>query len=132
MSTTIECKCGFCTDVEETSETNPSHCPKCGGDLFYAGTDLEFPEPKFDLDDCTSLSDLHETLMEMKKTYEERENLGQGYDGKCEDYYGVDFSSLPTFGGDELDDTTGIWSWDDKNVLIGDGSVFEWKIEARQ
>ena len=23
----------------KTSETNPHRCPKCGGDLYYSGTD---------------------------------------------------------------------------------------------
>jgi hypothetical protein len=38
---TIECHdCGFCTDVEVTSNTNPATCPECGGELFAAGTDI--------------------------------------------------------------------------------------------
>ena len=39
---------------------------------------------------------------------------------------GIDIHKLPTFGGDEPDDTTGIWSWDADSVLIdGDHSRFE-------
>jgi len=30
----------------------------------------------------------------------------------------MDFSALPTFGGDEPTDTLGIYSWDEKNILI--------------
>ncbi len=30
-----------------------------------------------------------------------------------------DWSSLPTFGGDEPKSTIGIWSWDEKNMIIG-------------
>jgi len=36
---TVECKkCGWITDMETTSETNPTHCPKCGGELVNAYT----------------------------------------------------------------------------------------------
>jgi len=37
---TIECRdegCGYCTDIETSSETNPRFCPRCGGELFVAG-----------------------------------------------------------------------------------------------
>ena len=30
------------------------------------------------------------------------------------------WDDLPTFGGEEPEDTTGIWSWDEKNVLVGE------------
>lgn len=36
-----------------------------------------------------------------------------------------DMTSLPTFGGDEPDDTTAIWSWDAESLLIGESSPFE-------
>lgn len=41
MSVTIECdKCGYCTDIELTSDTNPTGCPKCDdGELMISGTD---------------------------------------------------------------------------------------------
>lgn len=31
----------------------------------------------------------------------------------------LDWTDLPTFGGDEPRDTTGIWSWDAECLLIG-------------
>jgi|WetSurMetagenome_2_1015567.scaffolds.fasta_scaffold1661089_1 hypothetical protein len=31
----------------------------------------------------------------------------------------LDSTSLPTFGGSEPSDTTGVWSWDEKNLLVG-------------
>jgi hypothetical protein len=31
----------------------------------------------------------------------------------------LDYSSLPTFGGDEPFDTRGIWSWDETRLLVG-------------
>jgi len=39
MAITIECRdCDYCTDIELISETNPYHCPECGGELLIAGT----------------------------------------------------------------------------------------------
>lgn len=31
------------------------------------------------------------------------------------------WTSLPTFGGDEPADTTGVWSWDADRLLVGEG-----------
>ncbi len=33
----------------------------------------------------------------------------------------VDMTDLPSFGGEEPDDTAGVWSWDEKRELVGDG-----------
>ena len=45
---TIECvrrkKCGYITDIEITSETNPDFCPKCGGRLVIAGTNTDYQD----------------------------------------------------------------------------------------
>jgi uncharacterized paraquat-inducible protein A len=41
---TIECReCGWITDISVLSETNPNHCPKCGGQLYIAGTEERYP-----------------------------------------------------------------------------------------
>lgn len=32
---------------------------------------------------------------------------------------GIDMTALPTYGGDEPDDTTGVWSWDDDSLIVG-------------
>ncbi len=29
------------------------------------------------------------------------------------------WDSLPTFGGPEIDDTTGVWSWDETRKIVG-------------
>lgn len=34
----------------------------------------------------------------------------------------LDWSSLPTFGGDDPPDTTGIWSWDTDSFLVGENA----------
>lgn len=37
---TVVCEdCDWTCDMLKTSETNPHRCPKCGGDLYYSGTD---------------------------------------------------------------------------------------------
>ena len=37
MAITIVCrKCGWCTDIECTNDTNPSHCPECWGQLMLS------------------------------------------------------------------------------------------------
>ena len=56
------------------------------------------------LEDCKNLEDLCELLNSL--TAEELEDRG------------IDICDLPTFGGDEPDDTTGIWSWDEADLLI--------------
>lgn len=41
-------------------------------------------------------------------------------------YERVDMTSLPTFGGDEPESgTAGVWSWDERRVLVGDSAPFE-------
>lgn len=37
----------------------------------------------------------------------------------------IDYTSLPTFGGDEPSDTQGVWSWDETRLLVGYGSDLE-------
>ena len=31
----------------------------------------------------------------------------------------VDYTDLPTFGGDEPADTSGVWSWNEQSLLVG-------------
>ena len=37
----------------------------------------------------------------------------------------INWSSLPTFGGNEPSDTSGVWSWDADSLLVGEGSDLE-------
>ncbi len=52
---TVECsrkkRCGWITDLEETSETNPSICPKCGGTIMIAGTNQEFADYEYNTEE---------------------------------------------------------------------------------
>lgn len=34
----------------------------------------------------------------------------------------LDLTSLPNFGGKEPRSTLGVWSWDDNNLLVGEGN----------
>ena len=40
MPITVGCKCGWCTDLELTSETNPTCYPECGGEIMLSGAEL--------------------------------------------------------------------------------------------
>ncbi len=39
------------------------------------------------------------------------------------DDYNSDLTSLPTFGGREVNDTTEVWSWDADNLLINGAQI---------
>jgi hypothetical protein len=48
MAVTVGCKgCGWTTDIELTSETNPCDCPKCGGDIYISGQDELSDDPLY-------------------------------------------------------------------------------------
>jgi hypothetical protein len=48
------------------------------------------------------------------------------------DTYGIDICELPTFGGDAPKSTDGVWSWDEDQLLVGEGSFTEWDIVDRR
>ena len=45
---------------------------------------------------------------------------------------GVDLTSLPTFGGDDPEDTEDIWSWDDTRLMVTGDSVDLFQIVDRK
>lgn len=45
--------------------------------------------------------------------------------------HGLDWTELPTFGGEEPADTAGIWSWDATRLLVGT-CASDLRIEARE
>lgn len=51
------------------------------------------------------------------------DELAQAIEANAEELIdvGADLSRLPRFGGEEPEDTTGIWSWDEMRLLVGDG-----------
>jgi hypothetical protein len=42
-----------------------------------------------------------------------------------------DLTSLPTFGGPEIHDTDGIWSWSATEILVFNNYTDSWEIEPR-
>ena len=58
------------------------------------------------ISDASSLSDLAAALRATR-------NL------PADDQDNVNWTSLPTFGGTEPDDTREVWSWDADNLLVG-------------
>ena len=44
---------------------------------------------------------------------------------------GLDWTDLRTFGGEAPADTSGVWSWDEDRILVGDG-LADLRIEDRR
>tara|TARA_R110000868_G_C10586358_1_gene739146 strand:+ start:73 stop:321 length:249 start_codon:yes stop_codon:yes gene_type:complete len=63
---------------------------------------------------ATSLDDLADILNSYPSTYE----LGDG-EPRLDEI--ADLAGLPTFGGTEPSDTSGIWSWDETRLLVTGG-----------
>lgn len=60
----------------------------------------------------------------------EADDFSRNTEGQL-DRFGLDLCALPTFGGDEPNDTAGVWSWDAKRLLVGEGRCAEWRIIER-
>jgi hypothetical protein len=68
-------------------------------------------------------SNLSELLVALNAAGDEITRLQQlGLDaGALIGDYGRALEDCATFGGDEPDDTAGMWSWDDTHLLVGEG-----------
>ncbi len=68
-------------------------------------------------------SNLSELLVALNAAGDEISRLqAEGEDaGALIGDYGRALEDCATFGGDEPDDTAGIWSWDDQQVIVGEG-----------
>jgi len=62
---------------------------------------------------AASLEDLMDILSELERN-------GEVYDS----------SSLPLFGGPDIEDTSEVWSWDEDSVIVGAG-FSDWEIVSR-
>ncbi|ADC73211.1 hypothetical protein TK90_2725 (plasmid) [Thioalkalivibrio sp. K90mix] len=60
------------------------------------------------------------------------EALAERYDDTSERFQERGLVDLPNFGGDETEDTRGIWSWDETRLLIGEGDPDEWQVVTRE
>ncbi len=48
MAITVGCvDCGWVTDIELISETNPHHCPECGGEIMLCGQNELSEDPLY-------------------------------------------------------------------------------------
>ena len=68
-------------------------------------------------------SNLSELLVALNAAGDEISRLqAEGEDaGALIGDYGRALEDCATFGGDEPDDTAGMWSWDDTHLLVGEG-----------
>jgi hypothetical protein len=71
--------------------------------------------PQERVNKATSLRDLCDTLKEIEVEC-------QALDTRLEDV--VDICALPTFGGEDPVDTSGVWSWDEDEVLFADSGWY--------
>ena len=70
------------------------------------------------------------TLMENNELYGITEEVGFKINEMGLETPEYDWTKLPSFGGEEPEDTTGVWSWDEKNVLVGE-SAYDLEIVSR-
>jgi len=68
-----------------------------------------------------------ETACKNNASAEDEEALDQENEMRVR---GVDMARLPTFGGEEPADTSGVWSWSASRVLVG-ACISEMQIVAR-
>lgn len=69
-------------------------------------------------------------------TLSQLQTILQTYEEECDpdEETLLDYSDLPTFGGPEPEDTTGIFSWDEDSILTVDEQIHSvrWLIEPRR
>ena len=76
-----------------------------------------------------TLDELYEVLRASIRV-EDREAYARAH-GLPTAHGDIDWTSLPTFGGEEPADTSEIWSWDERRLLIGAG-INDLEIVARE
>jgi len=70
-----------------------------------------------DIGQCDSVVSLHRVIGEWT---ERLDQIDQPW-AKLGDLY--DLTELPVFGGEVPEDTSGVWSWDKRNLLVGAGDL---------
>lgn len=63
---------------------------------------------------------------------DELNNWREGVSPDVRDQCVVQYDDLPTFGGEEPDDTCGVWSWDADRVLLDNGDRFFIETRGRE
>jgi hypothetical protein len=76
---------------------------------------MTYADPKTRIHNCKSLDELCAVLNEMDEENRDAESAGEDIP-----HGGLDFlhTDLPTFGGDEPDSTSEIFSWDATHFLV--------------
>jgi hypothetical protein len=89
-------------------------------DLAQRAGDPEMLRTK--IKSAKSLRNLHDALCALEATLENDE---------CAENH-IDICALPIFGGDEPRATDGVWSWDNNQLLVGEGKFSEWYLIDRE
>ncbi len=80
-----------------------------------------------DPDNAASLAELCEILNDWAEEIADSDSDLDDYDS--------DLTSLPTFGGAEVNDTTEVWSWDTEHLLVSGGQITVqvngWTLQSR-
>lgn len=72
-------------------------------------------ETRIRVDNCQSLDELSDVLAELEKEWRaESVDCFHDYLGEL----GVQVHDFPVFGGDEPEETVGIWSWDEERLMV--------------
>lgn len=82
---------------------------------------------------CESLRELLGYLREFERKvrfYDEQYNIQLEVEYEL-DSRRLNIAELPTFGGGDPSNTTGVWSWDEDSLLVGEGSFEDWRIIDR-
>ncbi|WP_026332133.1 hypothetical protein [Thioalkalivibrio sp. ALE16] len=113
-------------------------CAHCG---MYRVTDTwdqsQGPEPVEtieyrDADDTSLAWSAERAILKAPSLDSLVEALSERFDSTSERFQERGLVDLPNYGGDEPEDTQGIWSWDETRLLIGEGGPDEWEVVTRE
>jgi hypothetical protein len=123
-----------------------SHCERLGeyylmyrGELLGAFNTMSGAEAEMEYDMAARRGDVETIRVTIKHAKTLRElfealcaleaNIEE--DERAEDY-GIDICELPIFGGEQPSATDGVWSWDEDQLLVGEGNFSEWYLIDRE
>lgn len=70
-----------------------------------------------------SLSELRDLINECSNLCNSEHRQAWEEAGLRDEFLSGDYSDLPTFGGDAPANLSSVWSWDEHNLLVGDGPL---------
>ena len=80
---------------------------------------------------ATNLDELLTALREIEHDARNANQMDADVENILYYEYGTDICELPNFGGEEIEDTAGVWAWDKDRLLVGEGPFASWEIIAR-